>query len=507
MASMAPTTRATRTRRMADLHVDIVLGIFYFLDGQTLVRCCSVCRAWQETVNGSTELKYMIELWADGMIPCPFSTLSPVDKLERLNQWRRAWLGLNWASRTVFRIDNNPRAYELVGGVFAQQNTWPVSDFTAIRLPSAQGGGEITRTLNVGVESLDFAMDPTQDLVVFLHKEDEIGHFACRAMSSLRPHPLAASSTLSFNLRDDSVRRIFLQIADDVIGLLFRTSQDEGSLRLILFNWRRGIELVDLVGPQFPPSVSDFAILSPRAYILASVNDCSYMPGGPRGVGEIHIYTFNGTRQNHPARVATLQLPHHNPTRYLVNMIAHSGPFCAGPLPGALFSKSNDKRICVFSLVYNGGEGYSLYVHHRYLEKYLVNEGAPPIIPWDEWGPNHSRMLPGRHRFWLRYVHGERVVRPAGDFEHSNRVEIMDFGIIPLHPGFNDEASQSPSAEMCSQPSTIPSGDVFASDVTTALPYRRSFRNTEDHHVQFLIDQDRLIGVNDAVDQLTVYTF
>ncbi|KAJ7667390.1 hypothetical protein B0H17DRAFT_253624 [Mycena rosella] len=387
------------------LPVEILLGIFYWLDGRSIVRCCSVCRVWQETVKTCTELKYKIELFADGILPNPGSSLSSLEKLEYLHKWRRAWQDMNWTSRTDFVINEHPRAYELVGGVFAQQNTWPESDFTAIRLPSSQRSGEITATQNIGVESLDFAMDPTQDLVVFLHRgADETGNFDCRAMSSLRPHPLASTPRLSFDLKDDNLRRIFLQVADDVVGLLFYTSHAaDGSLRVVLFNWRTGIMLVDLEGSRFPPSVSDFALLSPRAFILGCVANPD-SPGTPNSAGEIRIYTFEGTQHNHPTCVATLGLPQLDPHRSLERVVAHSGPFCAGPLPGAQFFKSNDNRICAISLTYDRAEVYSLYVHHRYFTKYLVNGdiATPPTVPWDEWGPHHSRMLPGRHRFWLR---------------------------------------------------------------------------------------------------------
>ncbi|KAF7333515.1 F-box domain-containing protein [Mycena venus] len=493
-----------QTCPMTSLPVEILLGILSLLDGKTIVRGFSVCRLWRETIESSTELKYIIELWADGLVSGPACGLSPVQKLEKLYKWRRAWQNLEWTSQTVFPIDGNPRAYELVGGVFAQQNTWPQSDFNVIRLPSVDISAQISRTENIGIQSLDFAMDPTQDLVVFLHKyPDEIGNFDCRTLSTLAPHPLASSPRLSFDLRDENFRRIFLQVADDIVGLLFRTSGESAapSLRLVLFNWRTGTALVDLAGPQFPPSVSDFALLSPHAYILGCINDSSYHRGRARGMGEIHIYTFDRAHAAHPSHVATLQLPQLHPGRCLERIVAHSGPFCARPIQGTLFSKANDKRICVISLAYDRSEFYTVYVHHRYFEKYLTNDGAPLTIPWDEWGPQHSRMLPGRHLFWLRYVHGERVACPI-DPIHPNRVEVLDFGITPSRPGFDLTSVAGPN--------TISSGGkrvLFKNDVTTSLPYRRISRYLDDHHVLFLIDQDRLIGVNDAVNELMVYAF
>ncbi|KAJ7026928.1 hypothetical protein C8F04DRAFT_1123727 [Mycena alexandri] len=488
----------TPTCRIGALPLDILFAIWCWLDGKTITRCCSVCRLWRETIATSTELQYSVELWADGLIPGDSDRLSPVEKMERLNERRRRWRDLDWTSRTVFPINQQPRAYELVGGVFAQQNTWPQSDFSAIHLPTTQTGGRVTVAENIGVESLDFAMDPSRDLVIFLHKyPDEIGNLDCRSLSSLRPHPQASVPRLAFDLRDDEFRRIFVQIAGDVVGLLFRTT---GSLRLVLFNWCTGTALVDLAGPQFPHSVSDFSLISPQAYILAAVNDSQYYRGRPKGIGEIHIYSFEETQRNYPNHVATLQLPHPDPGRFLDRIIAHSGPFCAYPLPGP-FSKSNDNRIMVISLAYDRSEYYSIYVHHRYLKKYLTNDGPPLTIPWDEWGPQNSRMLPGRHLFWLRYVHGECVVCPV-DPAHPRRVELLDFGVTPTRPGFDDSPPMVTEANTISQVES-----VFKQDVITALPYRRCCRDLNDDHILYLVDQDRIIGVTEMVNKLIVYTF
>ncbi|KAF7340856.1 F-box domain-containing protein [Mycena sanguinolenta] len=477
--------------------VEILLGIFYWLDGKAIVRCCSVCRLWRETVESSTELQYSVELWAEGLGRGYESCLDPVDKMQKLHRWRRAWRSLDWTSRTVIPIESNPRAYELVGGVFAQQNTWPESDFTAIQLPTMDRDAQISTNGNIGVHSHDFAMDPTQDLVVFLHQyPDETGNFELKSLSTLGPHPLALSPRISFPIRDHILQRIFLQVAEDVVGLLFRNS--ESLLRLVIFNWRTGTELVDLASPQFPNFVSDFALMSPGAYILASTNDSTYRRGLPtKGIGEIHIFTFKRTHSESPHHVATLQLPHINSGRSLHRIIAHSGPFCALPIKGAQFNKSNDKRICVISLAYDMAEFYQIYVHHRYFERYFTNDGVPLTILWEEWGPQNSRMLSGRPAFWLRYVHGERVVCPV-DPTHPSRVEVLDFGISPSRPGFDDIS--------VAEPTTLASA-LFKKPVTTFLPYCHLRRDLPDQHHLFLIDQDRLIGVNERVDKLTVYIF
>nr|GAT53420.1 predicted protein [Mycena chlorophos] len=459
---------------LSRLPPEILPVIFELLDGQSILRCSAVCRGWRSIVSSSTEMHYLVELWADGLEPGHSLGRSSAEKLQRLLDWRQAWTTLKWSSTSDFPITEHPRAYELVGGVFAQHNTWPRSDFSTLRLPGvdAPQAQAMTRE-SVGVSSLDFAMDPTQDLVVFLYKVEfwsETGNFDIRSLSTLEPHPLAAHPTLSFDLRDDAFRRIFLQVADDVIGLLFRTSQvAEGSLRLVLFNWRTGTALLDLTGPELPHSISDFALLSPRSYILASVNVQSYIPGHGmhRGTGELHLYAFDGTRRNtDPDHIASLQLPAPHPGRLLERVIVHSGPFCAGLVPGAQFVKSNARRICVISLAYDRMESYSLYMHHAFFERCIQQRTADtntvPVVPWGDWGPHNTRLLRGRHVFWLRYVHGERVVSPV-DAACPYRIEVLDFGIFLRRTDPDEE-------DVFLGPSTISSAStVFKHDVVTCL--------------------------------------
>lgn len=100
---------------------------------------------------------------------------------------------------------------------------------------------------------------------------------------------------------------------------------------------------------------------------------------------------------------------------------------------------------------------------------------------------------------FVRYVHGERVVCPVKT-AHPKRVEIMDFGIIPSRLGLDEEPIGPAVTELCTESSTIRSdGTAFKDDVTTSLPYRRISRELDKDHVLFLIDQDRIIGVNESV--------
>jgi hypothetical protein len=131
-------------------------------------------------------------------------------------------------------------AYELVSGVFAQQTDG--TDFATISLPSTRDPAETTvKDTHIGIQSRDFAIDPTQDLVVFLHELPlGTGNLDLRTISSLKPHPLAPLQVLSWSMLDSIlVTPLFVHILDDVVSVFLTRSP-----RLLLFNWRTGTPLM-----------------------------------------------------------------------------------------------------------------------------------------------------------------------------------------------------------------------------------------------------------------------
>jgi hypothetical protein len=272
----------------------------------------------------------------------------------------------------------------------------------------------------------------------------------------------------------------------------------------------------DLHAQHLPLGATDFTFLRPEAFIVGSA-------GSP---GEIFVYTFERNRQNSPVHTATLLLPTLVANRIVERVLTHSGPFCARLPPERPFFKANDARICVVSLEYDVQEDdCCLYVHHRFLQTYAVqHKGAPVLVPWEGWGPHHTRLLPGGSRHWLRclfflssishvispffrYVHGERAITPriSSDF-----VGIMDFA-ISTRAGYYPDAEELPPhiiVKMCLGPSTMDKPELFARPVTTRLPYRstaRSMDSADDGYHIFMIDDERVIGVNRNVRDVSPF--
>ncbi|KAF8190667.1 hypothetical protein K438DRAFT_1831422 [Mycena galopus ATCC 62051] len=496
---------------LKDIPPEILCEILGFLDPKSLLLCSTACKLWHGMVKSSPELQYTIELWADGMTRGSSGVLTRAETLKALHDRRQAWRKLEWTSKTIVEIESLGlcRAYELVAGVFAQQQQGP--DFVAISLSGIVDDPQKARAIHsveIDLQSFrDLAIDPTQDLLVrFYTPTDELAYLECCTISSHEPHPLAARSILTFSLDRDPIGFFSIQIADDVIGIFF----PESPFNFALFNWRAGLTITEAADDEDEPLlVTEFHLLSSRSYLFAHASF-----GTGREAGQIDIVTFDGDCTDSPTHVATLKLPELLPPTRVINMIIQAGPFCAKPISGTPFSKSNDKRIYMFLISYNSDSAppkwCRLFVHYRWLHDYVLDhvceKTGVTVVPWNEWGPRNSRMLLGENHQWNRHVHGERVAIPC---ENRWFVQILDFGIIPQR-STDLPSSTGFTAELHVEPTTVSlDGYVGNNTVTTSLPYMSTLRALDEECDLFLMDQDRIIAMapTESTHQMTVYTF
>lgn len=143
--------------------------------------------------------------------------------------------------------------------------------------------------------------------------------------------------------------------------------------------------------------MQDFRFLSSRSYFVVHAN-LQVPEGETLEDGRLEIFTFAGEGTNYPTLVATLGLPELNPDGYIDSMQILVGPSCAKAMSGAPFSKSNESRICMISISYNEVHWIRLLVHRRSLHQYVLDymrekTTVATIVPWDQWGPQNSRML------------------------------------------------------------------------------------------------------------------
>ncbi|KAF7335823.1 hypothetical protein MVEN_02238500 [Mycena venus] len=86
--------------------------------------------------------------------------------------------------------------------------------------------------------------------------------------------------------------------------------------------------------------VADFHLLSSSSYILVHSFGGNF-EGRQFDDGQIDIFSFNPDCSNSQALVTTLVLPELIPTAFVALVIIHTAPFCAKPITGIPFSKSN----------------------------------------------------------------------------------------------------------------------------------------------------------------------
>ncbi|KAH7925961.1 hypothetical protein BV22DRAFT_1194726 [Leucogyrophana mollusca] len=334
-------------RQLLDLPFELIVSILRKLDARSLLRCCSVSHALNALIASSTELQYLIELALDGMHDGPPSTLSTADRLARLRQLRAAWAALALPPAVSVPMPGPCQAYELVAGVFAKTTTTTrtapfATQFLATALPGVADPGWSLERDDLGVPTRDFAIDPSQDLIALVQLDRDDPPFVAQFMppGDLRIH----LRTLSTNAPHSGARvpvlhcavpfpitGAFIQIVDDVVGMLFWAEPD--GPRIILWNWVTGREIVDQTNSQLPPGTWDFSFLSSRAYMLTCAT----------GHGSIEIFTFSGGEdESQPpsnsapkssppplVHVASLKMPPLQPDVHLVNFQTHTGPFVA----------------------------------------------------------------------------------------------------------------------------------------------------------------------------------
>ncbi|KAG1905095.1 uncharacterized protein F5891DRAFT_1183801 [Suillus fuscotomentosus] len=134
-----------------------------------------------------------IELALDCMLDGPPSTVTVSERLEQLLTIRRAWTLFEWKKE--------------------------------VRVPMPAPGHTLVRN-DIGISTRDFAIDPSQDLIAFVHFDDDPVNNSnytavhIHTIPSNVKHPEASSPILR-TLTPSIMTSAFIQIVDDVIGMMF----------------------------------------------------------------------------------------------------------------------------------------------------------------------------------------------------------------------------------------------------------------------------------------------
>ncbi|KAH8826371.1 hypothetical protein DL96DRAFT_1607803 [Flagelloscypha sp. PMI_526] len=485
--------------RLTELPIELIASVLGFLDCPTLLKASQTNHQLHDVVRQDPSLRYAIELYADGLADNGTSNMLFSDRIEMLARRRKAWRTLNWEHAHLPKYSGFCTAYELVSGVF-MKNLDPCQDLA-----------ELHEMRAMGWQPRDFAIDPTQDLGIFLrivenHTQVIVLHLL--TVSTSKRHPQAQSPAIFYTI--PSVGRLpiesaFLQIAGDVVALF--TLGDHDSHRLLAWNWTTGSLLFDIdsnwselphsLRPKQPvlgKSIVDFAFLTERSFVLSD-------RGSP---GSLNVCVFDGLNPGEPHCVASLLLP---PLAEGVEVL-EVGAAGSDERP---FSTDHQARIHLVHITYVSKERVSyrvlLVVHHRIYLKCLEDyrrTGTYTAVPWEQWGPANSRLIGSGERLprfpWLRYVHGTKLVLPAVS------IRVLDFcrgacrGVGPSATACESVApfdAEYDAPFACSKPSITRCMWIFAKDVITSLPYFAVSKSVPFALHALLMDEDRILGIKD----------
>jgi len=184
--------------------------------------------------------------------------------MEILLERRAAWRALRPNRRTSVALAGHCHAYELVGGLFAKA----LEDFGSSRRLVASwlpGNGRGERRFvvdDLGVRIKDFALDPSQDLIVLLEHRPAPGSSSMagadvfvhlRRLSAVAaPHP-AAKNPLLCRRAIGPVHGCMIQIVEDIVGMYFWMPFHA----VLIWNWMSGEDL--LVRPNSSLSILIFS--------------------------------------------------------------------------------------------------------------------------------------------------------------------------------------------------------------------------------------------------------
>ncbi|KAK0200163.1 hypothetical protein DFS33DRAFT_128619 [Desarmillaria ectypa] len=508
---------------LLSLPPEILTQCLESLNYWSLLQCMKVCRTFKNVVNGSLALQYTIELAIDGMEDGNSSHLSNTDRLGRLRDLRRAWANLNWKEFTSIPFSGECSAYELVAGVFVKM--FMGRDFSLTRLPSSvRPTMDQVELPDQDMLVKDFAMDPSQDFLAMLvddasppsYTTDRILTMHLRSLSTLHDHPEAKIPQINISIHPGEmwanlVGVCTIQVAQDSLALFIRQPIKES--HLYIWNWKTGKLLIshdDNYG--LPRGVYHFGFVTRDAYILTT----TWTPG--------YIYLVQMSDEIQYKTIVVLCLPEIVDNIQVEAVITHSGAITASATDGEQFIAIPERRIHTFTMMYGfldptqEAATYTLFVPNEIFLQYISDyedrsKSLLSYIIWENWGPQHTRMLSNEGSFnWMRYAYGEKVVCPA--IPGRKIVQVLDFNVHPSRPR-PPTTFPSSRGRFITGPTTLDRAHIFKEKVRTTLPFYSTSREMEKEYSGFMIDEQRIIAlkmlgdVNNSteLESVDVYSF
>ncbi|KAF8634076.1 hypothetical protein AX15_001078 [Amanita polypyramis BW_CC] len=471
---------ADQTAPILDLPANILALCFNLLDVKDVLNCRKVCSAFLSVVDADVQLRYNIELYASYMVNGPVGVVHLDSPLPSLLEHKRRWQECEWTTikSLPFPVLTNSDGSEtneaaiLTRGQLCCAFLFLGSYFRFFQLPSHVRGlryhewdVKLPERLNKTCE-IDF--DPSQDILILLEFPENNRRDVQLSVRGLKDgflHPLASKLCLATYPCDGTDMKIRLF---GPYVTLFMKAQPIFNLecRLDIYNWkagnrintlwRRSVEAIIVISKRYMLLVELISFVSPLKLWIADIHDeakpfvcCLILPNMPRkGAYRRPTYHIN------------IQCGPHSPP-----------PTSALHNSSAFFATDAVQQLVLVTFALYECEAFGLFTLVSRLEKlaerYRGNP-EPSIVPWEEWGPENTRIVDIPLRAGENLcVYGTKAIIVDKD----TRV-LYDFNQRSINRELSRSASDGSPEGIVATATELVERSTFSDTVTTCLPYR-----------------------------------
>ncbi|KAH9059513.1 hypothetical protein EDB87DRAFT_1621325 [Lactarius vividus] len=412
---------------------ELISYILEHTDFKAVIACRRSCRRLKDIVDDSSALQYLVELSAARMCDGAPSAVGPAERLTRLQKAQTAWKSSSWSPVDHFPYSKEMSPFPVTasGNLIAfRSDRSRMGELLMLRFPSdLRDIPEQLWYLDLDCDRLEsICLDDTQDLLVF--SSSQCIHI--RTLSTGGVHPLTSTSG---TIRPHSDYEAFdLHLHGDLLSFV-------GTSHILVWNWKTGDRLAEI---PLTTSAPCCAFLDDRHIIFTHYNPTRE----PRTIS-FQVTTLPSSDNAGPSPPSSyrfaLDLPMHSPP-YFTELHVNTPPPCpVGAYGRGLFYPDPRHKLLALEVGAITVEGFTavftlhtLYVPHDAFLSYIAAHPAPappqqpgdplPIdVPWEAWGPGHTRLVTVPNVAHSRYL---GLYKVCGMQALSEPPILLDDGIL-----------------------------------------------------------------------------
>ncbi|KAA1469711.1 hypothetical protein DENSPDRAFT_835367 [Dentipellis sp. KUC8613] len=551
---------------LSRLPPELSFKFLLLLSGTDLTRLSMTNKHLHDLICRTPAIQYHMSLDLNGLRDNPLDTQPLTTRLPLLYDYVVRWRTLTFRSNTTLLRDD----FALFRDAFFQRqekgNAWTTAPLAReIAHAAVYSWEEQMIMLDGAPVYIDHvALDAAADLLVLVERRSPpgaVGHylnfdyaretvglrFHLRSLSSRaeKAHPDCTHSVLDFNF---VYNMNYFSVSTQIVGKKLLVSVSPGFLEAHrettyyagMWDWERGEVLLNISGLDVPFSEGQFFFLTPDLLLVLSrvVRKDEAIASSA-----VHILDLTSTGESDweirtgTKHALSLCLPHLAPRTILRGRVI-SGPIA--PQACTAFIPDPNERLLVFGFGIRMTTGarlrcsIALAVKQHTIEDILSKHtttdvishearknalfSSAVIVPWDEWGPTHTRafVLHSNNIASTSIpdyaVYGSRAVLSTGTPRNPGITHVVDFSApngssmtIPASTGSDTLAASDGVAVR--EPTVLEFPGLLQGALTTALPYWAVQVRVKPHVEKWILGANGIVEVERDRGPCTISVF